>query len=174
MGTENYTVAKGTLYIATYTSGTPSWTDIGNCPKMELELTEQSLEHYSSKQAAKELDEEISIIAGYTLNITLDEISAENLKIFMKGTRSGKEIRANTNLNAKWALKFVSDNTNGPNRTTVFHKCKLNPSGAMSFISDEWTSLQLTGKGLSDRTVHSTSPFFTVTLTTTTTTTTTA
>jgi len=79
----NYLISKGYLMIAKWTNGVVgSYVDVGNCPKFEMEPTEQSQEHFSSRQGVKEQDQEIVIQTGYNLNFTLDEISVENLRMF--------------------------------------------------------------------------------------------
>jgi hypothetical protein len=173
---DNYMIGKGVLSIAVWAGGSiGSYVDVGNCPAFTFEMTEQAIEHFSSRSGLKEQDQETVIQSGYTVNFTLDEISVENLRMFMKGTLSGTRIiYANTNTQVQYALKFISDNPVGPNTKFEFWKCKLTPNGAFSLISDEYTSLQFTGKGLADRTGHSTSPFFTATFDTTTSSTTTS
>lgn len=168
----NYMIGKGILSIAKWSgSSAGSYADVGNCPKFEYEMTEQALEHFSSRTGLKEQDQETVIQTGYTVNFTLDEVSVENLRMFMKGTLSGtRVIYANQNVNQFYALKFVSDNPVGPDVKYEFWKCKLTPNGAFSLISDEYTSMSFTGKGLTDVTGHATSPFFTATMATTTTT----
>lgn len=172
---DNYMIGKGVLQIAKWNGGVVgSYADVGNCPKFEYELTEQSLEHFSSQSGLKEQDAETVIQTGYNVNFTLDEIAVENLRMFLKGTMSGTRIiYANQNVNQLYALKFTSDNPVGPNCNYEFWKCKLTPNGAFSLISDEYTSMSFSGKGLADKANHSTSPFFTATFDTTTSTTTT-
>lgn len=175
---DNYMIGKGILSIAKWTGGVAgSYEDIGNCSKFEFEMTEQTIEHYSQRTGLKTQDQETVIQTGYTVNFTLDEISVENMRMFLKGTLSGTRIiYANQNVNQQYALKFVADNPVGPNYNFEFWKVKLTPNGAFSLISDEYTTMSFTGKGLTDTAGHATSPFFTVTAdsTTTTTTTTTA
>ncbi|MDQ5985870.1 MAG: hypothetical protein CSYNP_01587 [Syntrophus sp. SKADARSKE-3] len=175
MGSENYYIGKGKVSIAPWPNSAvaPTYTELGNAPKFEYEMTEETKEHFSSQQGTKEQDAEITITTGYALAMTLDEISASNLKMFCRGQQVGDKIYANMDTNRNYAIKFVSDNPTGLNQTIEFHKVKLTPQGAFSLISDDFTTLNFNGKGLSDRANFSTSPFFTTTLSTTTTTTTT-
>jgi hypothetical protein len=172
---DNYMIGKGILMIAKWIGGVVGeYADVGNCPKFEYELTEQPLEHFSSRSGTKEQDMEIVIQTGYNVNFTLDEVSVENLRMFLKGSMSGTRIIfANQNVQQFYALKFIADNPSGPNCNYEFWKVKLTPQGAFSLISDEFTTMNFTGKGLSDKANHSTSPFFTATFDTTTSTTTT-
>ncbi len=172
---DNYMIGKGIVSIAKYTGGVVgSFVDVGNCPRFEYEPTQQEIEHFSSRQANKEQDSAVVIQSGYNIAFTLDEVSVENLRMFLAGSLSGTRIiYANQNVNQLYAIKFQADNTAGPNWNYEFHKVKLTPQGTFSLISDEFTSLSFNGKGLADRAGHATSPFFTATADTTTTTTTT-
>mgnify|MGYP000867187333 FL=1 len=172
---DNYMIGKGVLSIAKWNGGVVgAYVDVGNCPKFEYEMTEQSVEHFASRTGVKEQDAEIVIQSGYNVSFTLDEVSVENLRMFMKATLSGTRILyANMNTNQYYAIKFVSDNPAGPNTSYEFWKCKLTPNGAFSLISEEFTSMSFSGKGIADRVNHATSPWFTATFDTTTTTTTT-
>ena len=171
--TDNYMIGKGVLWIAPYATATPSWVDVGNCPKFEFEPTEEELEHFSSRSGTKELDESIILQVGYNLNFTLDEISVANMQKFLKATLTGVNVlKGNKELANRYCVKFVADNPKGPNATYEFWKVKLTPQGAMSLIGDEFATLNFTGKGFKDAT-RTGQEFFTVTFATTTSTTTT-
>lgn len=169
----NYAISKGYLKIAKLTNGVAgTYYDVGNCTKFEYEPTEQSLEHFSSRNAVKEADQEVVTMTGYNVSFSLDELSVENLRMFMKGTLSGVNIiYGNMNTNQLYAIKFTPTNDVGPKVTYEFWRVKITPNGAFSLIGDEYTTMSFNGKGLADRTNHSTSPFFTATVATTTTTT---
>lgn len=171
-----YTLGKGIVSIAAWSGTTPpvSLTDVGNCPRFEVEVTEETLDHYSSRSGTRVKDKQVVIETGFTLNFDLDEFSVANLAMFLKGTVSGSKnhiISANTVLDKEYAVKFVSDNPAGPNETWEFHRCKLSPGGNLGLISDEWALMTFTGEGLADSVNHASSPYFTVTFATTTTTT---
>jgi len=171
-----YTIGRGVLSIGEW-SGTvapASYSDVGNCPSFTLEPTEQVLEHFSSRTAAKLQDEEAITQSGYTLVFNLDETSVKNMQMFLKGSLGAANIiYANQNLTQRYAIKFVSDNAKGPNYKFEFWKVKLAPQGAFNLIGDEWSTMSFTGKGFSDIANHASSPMFTMTFATTTTTTTT-
>lgn len=173
-----YTLGKGILYIAEWVGETPpnsgDYTDVGNSPKFDVTVTEDTLEHYSSRSGTKVKDKSVIVETGYTLAFQLEEMSVNNLKTFLKATLSGTNVlRANTALTREHALKFVSDNPAGPNEKWEFWRCKLKPGGAFSLIDDKWTTLSFTAEGLADVANHASSPYFDVTFATTTTTTTT-
>jgi hypothetical protein len=171
----NYLISKGYLMIAKWTNGVVgAYADVGNCTKFEQEPTEQSVDHFSSRNAVKEQDQEIVIQQGYNLSFTLDEVSVENMRMFMKATLVGTRILyGNMNSNQLYAVKFMPTNEVGPTVTHEYWKVKITPNGPFSLIGDEYTSMSFSGKGLADRGGHPLTPFFTASFETTTTTTTT-
>lgn len=176
--TRLYTLGRGIVSIGEWTGTTPpsvgQITDVGNSPRFECEVTEEKLDHYSSRAGLRQKDKSVVIESGYTLNFDLDEVSISNLQKYLKGTLSGPNvIRANTALDKEYTVKFVSDNPAGQNETWLFHRVQLSPGGAFSLIGDEWSLLTFAGEGLSDTANNPNSPFFDVTFVTTTTTTTT-
>ena len=175
--TKLYTLGKGVITIAEYDDNgvLGTYVDVGNAPEFSLELSEEKIEHYSSRSGAKRKDAEVTIQVGYMINFVLDEFSVANLAKFLRGTLVGTyQITANTALTKQYAVRFTSDNAHGPNQIWNFHKCTLKPNGALNLISDEWNTMPFTGEGLDDTENHATSPYFTVDFQTTTTTTTTS
>jgi hypothetical protein len=170
-----YQLGKGILSIGLWSGATPpaSYTDVGNCPRLEVEVTEERLAHFSSRSGTRVKDKEVVLETGYNVNFDLDEFSLANLAMFLKGTISGNVILANTVLDQEYALRFDSDNPAGPNERWEFHRCTLAPGGTLSLIGDEWAKMSFAAAGLADVANHSTSPYFTVELMTTTSTTTT-
>jgi hypothetical protein len=169
----NYMVAKGVVTIAELdaTDVPGSFSDLGNCSSFEFELNEEVVTHRLSRSKVVEDDAENTIMTGYNINFVLDEMAIANLKLFLRATLTGvNKLNANQSLASRYAVKFTSDNVAGPDAVWTFHKCKLTPNGAFSLISDDYTTMSFTGKGLSDRTNNPTSPFFDVTFATTTTT----
>jgi len=171
-----YTLGRGILYIAEWEGTTPptdpsDYHDMGNVPRFEVEVTEETLEHPNYRSGIKNIDKEVTLESGYTLNFDAEEFSLRNLIAYLRATSSGNRIMAGMALTKEYALKFVSNNAAGPNQTWKLWKVKLTPGGAMGLISDEWNKMSFTGKGLSDETNHSDSHFFDVLFATTTTTT---
>jgi hypothetical protein len=168
-----YTLGRGVVSLAEWSGTSPpgSLNDVGNSPRFECEVTEETLDHYSSRSGTRTKDKKVVLETGYNLNFDLDEFSVQNLTMYLKGSVSGNVISANTQLDKEYSVKFVSDNPAGPNETWEFHRCKLTPGGSLNLISDEWSLMSITGEGLADTANNPTSPYFTVTFATTTTTT---
>lgn len=177
--TDNYSIGKGKLYIGSWSGSTPpsdpsGFSEMGNCPSIEIEPTLERLPHYSSRSGLRNKDKNPVIQTEYALSITCDEIAAVNLNKFLLGTLVGEGIiQGLNNTDAEFALKFVSDNPIGPNQTWKFHRVTLSPGGALSLIGDEWMTMSFNGEGLADVANNASSPYFTVTYSTETTTTTT-
>lgn len=169
-----YTLGKGVVEIAEWDGSVGAYVDVGNCPLMNAEVTEESLEHYSSRAGTKTKDKEVTLETGYSIEFDLDEISVKNLQIFLRGTLAGTghKIHAAQALDKEYALKFTSANAAGPDEVWEFWKMKIKPRGSFNLIGDDWATLSFTGEGLSDVANHSTSPYFDVTYVTTTSTTT--
>lgn len=173
--TNNYQLGRGILSLAEFSGGAPgAYTDMGNCPAFSMEVTEEKLPHYSSRTGTKTKDKEVVIETGYNLTFDLDEVSINNLKIFLKGTTSENKVYANQSLDREFAVRFVTDNPAGPNETWYFWRVTLSPNGPFSLISDEWSTMSFNGEGLSDTVNHSSSSYFDVYFVTTTSTTTTS
>ena len=168
--TSNYTLGKGVLSVADY--GSAVFTDLGNCPSFEIEPTEETLDHFSSRSGIRSKDKIVTLEKAYTLTFNLDELSIENMTLFMRGTHTGNaEIQGLMGSNdAEHILKFVSANGTGPDYTYTFHRVRIKPAGAMPLISEEWSELAMTAEGLED-TTNPSSPYFTITADATTTTT---
>lgn len=177
--TSLYQLGKGILKIGLW-SGTTAptypgdYTDVGNCPTFDVEVTEETLDHYSSRAGTRVKDKTVILETGYTVTFELDEISIFNLKMYIKGTQTGANVlHANQVLDAEYGLHFQSDNPAGPNEKWELWRVKLSPNGAFSLIGDDWSLISFTGEGLADTANHANSPYFDVTYATTTTTTTT-
>jgi hypothetical protein len=174
--TSLYQLGRGVVSIGEWNGTTPpaSYTDVGNSPRFEVEVTEETLDHYSSRSGTRLKDKTVIVETGYTLNFDLDEISIKNLQMFLKATLSGAKshiLLANTVLDKEYAVKFDSANPAGPDETWEFWRAKLSPGGPFSLIGDEWSLITFSAEGLADTANHATSPYFTVTFATTTTTT---
>jgi hypothetical protein len=167
--TELYTLGKGILSIAEFSGGVPGvYYDVGNCPAMTVEVTQEKLAHYSARTGTKSKDKSVILITGYDIQFSLEEISIRNLKLYLRGTSSQNKVYANQALDKEYALKFVTDNPAGPNETWYFWKVDLSPNGPFSLIGDEWSTLSFSGEGLTDVANHPSSEYFDIWYVTTT------
>jgi len=173
--TDNYAIGKGILYVGEWDGTTPptdpgDFSEIGNCPSIEIEPSVEKLAHYSSRSQFRLKDKNPIIEYNYTLNFETDEMAAANLNRYLQGTMSGTNVvQALQAADAEYALKFVSDNPLGPNQTWKFHRVTLSPNGALQLIGEEWLTMSFTAEGLADVANNASSPYMTVTYVTTTT-----
>jgi hypothetical protein len=174
--TELLSLGKGIVSVAEWAEGAPgTYRDVGEAPAFDVNIAIENLPYKSSRGGSKRTVKETVMERGYTVNFDLSEIGLKNLEMFLMGTKSGNTIHALTDagVTREYALKFKSDNPEGPQGTWEFWKCKIKPNGATSLISDEWMKLPHVAQGLADTALHPDSPYFDARYTTTTTTSTT-
>ena len=158
MGSENYTLGRGTVAIAAWTgttfpTGTP--TSLGNCPEVTLTLEEETLDHYLSTSGIRSKDKSVTVELMYTLNIVTDEFSEANLALFMRGTTTAATSSDNSYIaglastDTEYYVKFTSANAAGPDHFYHFWRVKLRPSGDLALITEaDWGQITLEGEGL--------------------------
>jgi len=169
----NYTIGKGKLYIANWTlaGGAGAYSEMGNCPSIEVEPSVDRLEHFSSREGLRERDAYPVVQTQYTITFECDEMASTNLTKYLLGTQSGDSIYILQNAEKEYALKFEATNPIGVKYRWFFHRVALTPNGAIALIGDnEWQSMSFTGEGLADSTNQASSPYATVNRITTTTT----
>lgn len=81
---DNYSILKGKLYFKKV--GETQWTDLGNAPEFTYEPTVETLEHFSSRSGVRSLDKVAVTQVGANLSLTLDELTADNLKLALLGS----------------------------------------------------------------------------------------
>lgn len=150
------TGAAPTGTTGTYTDGSVTWTlvpfeDIGNCPKLEFTGEFESIEHFSSREGVKTRDKKAIISRKGTLNISLDEVTIETIQYAMLGgTPTGATGAQRMNIfdtaNITCAVRLVGTNDYGKTFTWQYNSVDIIPGNAISFIGDDWTTLDLTGE----------------------------
>jgi len=172
--TELLTLGKGIVSVAKWSGGSPgAYRDVGEAPEFNVEISVEDLPYNSGRSGTRKKIKEAVLETGYRINFSLSEIGLNNLELFMMGTREGNKVHALTSAGTKqeYAIKFVSDNPEGPNGTWEFWKAKIKPNGASSLIGEGWMNLPHVAEGLADVANHASSPFFDIEYSTTTTTT---
>lgn len=83
----NYTLGKGRVFFDPYNSNgaTTGERYLGNCPSVELTVDNETLEHFSSESGIQEKDDEVLLRVTRTTTITCDNLSEENLALFLIG-----------------------------------------------------------------------------------------
>ncbi len=161
--TNNLIIGKGNLYIAVRSGGAiQAYEHMGNCASIEIENAVEKLPHYSSMAGLRQKDKNPVIQTDYMLNITAEEIAAENLRRFCLGGGSGNDIYAMQNAQQEYAMRYISNNPIGPNQTWDFWRGTLTPNGAMALIGEEWMNMPIMFEGLADTALHASSPYYTI------------
>lgn len=155
--TGNYTLGRGIVTIGEWADDTtyPTvFTDMGNVTGFELELTEEKLDHYSSRAGLRVKDKSVTLEVGYNVSFTPDEDTYNNFLIYSKGAYTAPatgvdafvEGLAATDKN--YAVIFTTANAAGEDKVYKFYKVSLGPNGNLALIGDVWLEIPLIGEGL--------------------------
>lgn len=142
----NYIVGKGKVSFKR--EGAASFVDLGNCPAFSIELSIDTLEHFSSRTGIKTKDYEIVLTRGGTAKITMEEWTAHNLALMLMGSvdetpSDGQpEIEIFSQDIIYGYLKFEATNDVGPQWNFDLFYVAFKPSGSINPISDEWGNLE--------------------------------
>lgn len=107
--TLNYFIGSGVVYFNRLdTAGNPTGElDLGNVPNFSITPSVESVKHYESRTALKELDKEIDTKIEYSIKFTLEEYSIENLKLVLgDGITTSKETQGNGNATDTITAKY--------------------------------------------------------------------
>lgn len=86
--TNDYNLGRGILYISELdaSSGLPvEYRDLGNAPAFSLSIDVNELIHNSSRSGLSTVDKRLVISQQINVGFTLEELSAENLALFLSG-----------------------------------------------------------------------------------------
>lgn len=89
--TQNYTLGKGKIYFDLFdANGNPQGERyIGNTPGFTVTVATETLKHYSSEGGVNVLDASTPLQTDITGNITVDDISDDNLALFFQSGAVG-------------------------------------------------------------------------------------
>lgn len=145
--TLNYFIGKGTLAF-TPTGG--SVRSLGNCPSFKVTPNLEFLEHFSSQDGVSELDDEVLKTKSGTVEITLDEITIENLALALLGgdITTDDEFELMGVSSKTGQLVLTGTNDKGNQFLVTVSKVSFRPEEGVDFISEEFGVISLTGKML--------------------------
>ncbi len=145
----NYTIGKGIVSFKKEGEGT--YRDMGNVPTLEFTPAIETLEHFSSRSGVREKDLTVVLQKSGTLRMIMEEFDAENMALMLLGTvgvdSSGYtsiDIFSETEISGE--LRFVGSNDVGRQFQLDLLKVDFIPGASVSFISDEWGQLEITGQ----------------------------
>lgn len=143
---DNYYIGKGIVSFKKAGVG-GAYVDMGNCPTFEFTPELETLDHFSSRAGVKSKDKTVVISKKGTLKLVLDEWTPENLAIaLLDDTYSTGAIEIFGGTSVKGSVKLVGSNDIGQQFTVEFLNVEFIPSAALSFITDEWGQIELTGQ----------------------------
>lgn len=145
----NYTIGKGVVSFKK--TGAPSYRDLGNVPTLEFTPTIETLDHFSSRSGVREKDLTVVLQKAGTLRMVMEEFDAENMALMLLGT-SGVDASGYTYIDIfsesqiSGELQFIGTNDVGRLFQLDLLKVDFIPGSSVSFISDEWGQLEITGQ----------------------------
>lgn len=88
--TQNYVFGRGVGYFAEFdANGVPMGErDLGNMPGVNLTVTSEVSEHFSSRSGLKKKDLSITVSVAFDATLTIEDFSAENQALFIAGSVS--------------------------------------------------------------------------------------
>jgi hypothetical protein len=148
-----YSVLKG---IVKFTPDGGAETDLGNAPEFELTPAVDKLDHFSSRAGVRSKDRSVAREKNLTVRIVLDEMSPFNWRMALLGSASTTNSAGNSTFGLfaeseiNGSLTFTGTNDIGSQINLTLPNVSFLPSGSISFISEEWGSMELTGDVLFD------------------------
>lgn len=87
MATNEYTLGKGKLYFDPFDSNGNKTGErpFGNCPGFSLAVSSEQKDHYSSESGIAQKDKSVAVQVDRTGKVTTDNLSVENLSLFLIG-----------------------------------------------------------------------------------------
>lgn len=85
---DQYQIPRGEVFFDPFdTNGNRTGErPFGNCPGMTVTIESEKAEHYSSRRGLREKDAAVTIQVNRTGNLTCDNMSAENVALFLAGS----------------------------------------------------------------------------------------
>jgi hypothetical protein len=156
--TDYYVTGGGILYIKKVDD--EAYVDVGNCPSLTVKPEVEMLEHVSNRGGRGTTDKKVTQKIKVMLNFKLDELSVDNLSMFMLGTAATDTVVLANAVTEEYSVKFVSDYEAGDNATWEFPRVEISPSDAMELINTgKWAEMGFSGEVLDDTENTPSTPF---------------
>lgn len=150
---ENYQMSLGSLYIK-IDGVDGSLRHVGNAPSITYSPDIDLLEHNQSMSGIQSVDFTLARRLSATLAVTLEEVTPENMALFVLGTPSAntagdQTIGGLTSTAMTGDLEFIGANSIGQ---MIDFRCRVSitPTGEFNLISDEINTIELEMKVLQD------------------------
>jgi hypothetical protein len=92
--TENLTLGTGTVYFQK--TGETAWRHVGNVPELEISLSVERRDHFSSMGASRAKDKSVVLTKSGTARMVLEELTPENLELMLMGAPSAAAVNLST------------------------------------------------------------------------------
>jgi hypothetical protein len=147
----NLSIMKG--IVSFKKEGESVYRDVGNVTEFETTPEFEELEHQSSREGVKETDKSVVTSRKMTVRMVTDSWDPENVALAMLSDvtqdSEGDDTIDIFSLNAiDGALRFVGTNEVGVRYQVDLPSVSFIPSGSVNWISDEWNTMEITGKVL--------------------------
>lgn len=150
--TGNYAVFKGNAY---FTPAGGARRHIGNCTQFDVTPSVDSLDHFSAMAGVKTKDKSVVLTKTLTIDLTLEEFTAENMALALFGDGVGEDTDGNKRIDifasseVSGRLELTGSNDIGPRWDYDLPNVTFKPNGAISAIGDsDWANVQVTGEVL--------------------------
>lgn len=142
--TLNLSMFQGNVYF-TPTGG--SEFHMGNCTRFVFTPTVDKLEHFSRMTPVRTKDLTVTRQIGATVALTLEEVTLENLAIFMQGDPSTSEIAGMTFTDQQGTLRFAGTNSVGT-QIQWTGLVSFSPAGDFDMLKEDWAEILLSAEVL--------------------------
>jgi hypothetical protein len=142
---DNYALLRAILRFKKEGSGT--YVDLGNAPEIELSLTVDKLEHFSSRTGTKTKDKVIVRQKSGTIRMVLEEITADNLALWaLDSTYTSGAVNIFSSNSIEGSILVTGTNEVGKQFEWELLSVSLNPSTSVNLISgDDIARIEITG-----------------------------
>jgi hypothetical protein len=144
--TINYVLSQANVQF-TPTGG--SQFHMGNCTRFIYTPTVDKLEHFSRMAPVRIKDKTVIRQISATIQLTLEEVTEENLALFFQADADTSAILAMTNMNQEGVITLDGTNSVG-NQLNFTGKVSFNPAGDFDFLKEDWTEILLNADVLLD------------------------
>jgi hypothetical protein len=144
--TINYVLSQANVQF-TPTGG--SQFHMGNCTRFIYTPTVDKLEHFSRMAPVRIKDKTVIRQISATIQLTLEEVTEENLALFFQADANTSSINGMTNMNQEGVITLTGTNSVG-NQLNFTGKVSFNPAGDFDFLKEDWTEILLSADVLLD------------------------
>lgn len=151
--TDNLWIGKG---IVTFqATGETAARDLGEVSEVELQPVIERLDYFSNRQGVRRKVRSVIVEKGGTVRLVMDEITAQNLALAVAGTittntAGDSVVNILAGNETTGVVRITGTNEVGQQIDAEFLKVSFAPEGSLSFISDEFGSIEITGELLAD------------------------